>query len=158
MGRVICAYICTLVCTNPINIISQFDLAGGAVDIVDFVRIMRKHLPRDKAHPQQHDTPPSSVQHSPMMSPSTSPNPSKRSPFKKNQTKSTLPVRPISRPQKQHLDEESHQKEVTANLVELFREVDINGDGEMEWDEFTRFIVEKASLFEEALAVDKIPR
>ncbi|GMH62614.1 hypothetical protein TL16_g03514 [Triparma laevis f. inornata] len=93
----------------------------------------------------------------PMMSPSTSPNPSKRSPFKKNQTKSTLPVRPISRPQKQHLDEESHQKEVTANLVELFREVDINGDGEMEWDKFTRFIVEKASLFEEALAVDKIP-
>jgi hypothetical protein len=42
--------------------------------------------------------------------------------------------------------EVSRQKEVTANLVELFREVDINGDGEMEWDEFTRFIVEKVRL------------
>ncbi|GMH91364.1 hypothetical protein TrVE_jg9264 [Triparma verrucosa] len=140
------------------SIQSQFDLAGGAVDIVDFVRIMRKHLPRDSVHPSHVDqTPPGSVEQSPMMSPVNSPNPSKRSPFKKNPTKSTLPVRPMSRPKRMHLDEESHEKEVTANLVELFREVDINGDGEMEWDEFTRFIVEKASLFEEALAVDKIP-
>ena len=36
--------------------------------------------------------------------------------------------------------------ELVANLVELFREVDINGDGDMEWDEFTRFIVEKVSV------------
>ena len=42
------------------------------------------------------------------------------------------------------MSEERKHREVTANLVELFREVDINGDGEMEWDEFTRFIVEKA--------------
>ena len=30
--------------------------------------------------------------------------------------------------------------ELAANLVELFKEIDINGDGYMEWEEFTRFI------------------
>lgn len=31
-------------------------------------------------------------------------------------------------------------EELTANLVELFEEVDVNGDGDMEWEEFTRFM------------------
>ena len=47
--------------------------------------------------------------------------------------------------------------ELTANLVELFREVDVNGDGYMEWEEFTRFMVEKAALFKQQLALDSIP-
>lgn len=29
-----------------------------------------------------------------------------------------------------------------ANLIEFFDQVDINGDGSMEWEEFTSFIVE----------------
>lgn len=56
-----------------------------------------------------------------------------------------VPATPMS-PTKVAALEVSRQKEVTANLVELFREVDINGDGDMEWDEFTRFIVEKVSV------------
>ena len=56
-----------------------------------------------------------------------------------------VPTTPMS-PTKVAALEVSRQKEVTANLVELFREVDINGDGDMEWDEFTRFIVEKVSV------------
>jgi len=46
--------------------------------------------------------------------------------------------------------------QLVADLVELFREVDINGDGDMEWDEFTRFIVEKASLFQDRMTLDKV--
>jgi hypothetical protein len=34
------------------------------------------------------------------------------------------------------------ESEVVANLCELFAQIDINGDGNMEWDEFTSFIVE----------------
>ncbi|KAA6403956.1 MAG: hypothetical protein EZS28_000526 [Streblomastix strix] len=30
------------------------------------------------------------------------------------------------------------------NLVNLFEEIDVNGDGGMEWDEFTQFIIESA--------------
>lgn len=32
--------------------------------------------------------------------------------------------------------------ELIANLCELFAQIDINGDGTMEWEEFTSFIVE----------------
>jgi hypothetical protein len=59
----------------------------------------------------------------------------------------------------QHLSESLSPvaAELTANLVELFREVDVNGDGYMEWEEFTRFMVEKAALFKEQLALESIP-
>lgn len=46
---------------------------------------------------------------------------------------------------------------IIANLVELFQEVDINGDGMMEWEEFTRFIVEKAQLYHQLQAVEDLP-
>ena len=52
---------------------------------------------------------------------------------------------------------EGGESELVANLVELFREVDVNGDGVMEWEEFTRFIVEKAALFKEQNSLDRIP-
>ncbi|KAJ1457324.1 WD40-repeat-containing domain protein [Pelagophyceae sp. CCMP2097] len=42
------------------------------------------------------------------------------------------------------------------SLIELFNEVDVNGDGAVEWEEFTRFIVEKAALYQEQNAVEKI--
>jgi hypothetical protein len=37
---------------------------------------------------------------------------------------------------------------------ELFSEVDVNGDGDMEWEEFTKFVVEKASIFRQRFAED----
>ena len=39
------------------------------------------------------------------------------------------------------------ERALVANLDDLFREIDINGDGDMEWEEFTSFIVEKAVVF-----------
>ena len=43
-------------------------------------------------------------------------------------------------------DEEISTFDLVSNLRELFDEIDINGDKKVEWDEFTAFIVEKASL------------
>ncbi|GBG26560.1 WD repeat-containing protein 48-like [Hondaea fermentalgiana] len=34
-----------------------------------------------------------------------------------------------------------------GDLCELFQEIDVNGDGTMEWDELTAFIVEKSTVF-----------
>lgn len=34
------------------------------------------------------------------------------------------------------------EQQLVANLCELFAQIDINGDGSMEWEEFTSFIVE----------------
>ena len=42
------------------------------------------------------------------------------------------------------------------NLVELFKEVDVNGDGQMQWEEFSRFLVEKASVYHQAQSPDKM--
>lgn len=47
-----------------------------------------------------------------------------------------------------------------ANLVPRFvlfsRKVDINGDGMMEWDEFTRFVVVKAQLHHAQMSIDQL--
>ncbi|CAM9417678.1 unnamed protein product [Scytosiphon promiscuus] len=48
------------------------------------------------------------------------------------------------------------REEVISNLVELFKEVDINGDGMMEWDEFTRFVVVKAQLHHAQMSIDQL--
>lgn len=34
--------------------------------------------------------------------------------------------------------------------------VDINGDGMMEWDEFTRFVVVKAQLYHAQMSIDQL--
>lgn len=34
------------------------------------------------------------------------------------------------------------ERQLVANLCELFAQIDINGDGSMEWEEFTSFIVD----------------
>ena len=33
------------------------------------------------------------------------------------------------------------EAQLVSAIVELFSQIDINGDGEMEWNEFTTFIV-----------------
>lgn len=38
----------------------------------------------------------------------------------------------------------------------LLLEVDINGDGMMEWDEFTRFVVVKAQLHHAQMSIDQL--
>ncbi len=39
---------------------------------------------------------------------------------------------------------------------DVFRKVDINGDGMMEWDEFTRFVVVKAQLHHAQMSIDQL--
>lgn len=44
-----------------------------------------------------------------------------------------------------------------SDMFELFKEVDVNGDGLMEWDEFTKFTVEKASSLNQSMVMTTIP-
>jgi len=48
------------------------------------------------------------------------------------------------------------ETQLVANLAELFKEIDVNGDAMMEWDEFTSFIVDKAVVFRDDASVDAI--
>lgn len=41
----------------------------------------------------------------------------------------------------------SQDDELKSKLVDLFREVDVDGDGLIEWNDFIRFVVEKSTLF-----------
>ena len=44
-----------------------------------------------------------------------------------------------------HLEEdegEDGRTSLVADLIELFKQVDVNGDGHMDWDEFTAFVIE----------------
>mmetsp|Transcript_9483 Transcript_9483/g.20785 ORF Transcript_9483/g.20785 Transcript_9483/m.20785 type:complete len:1383 (-) Transcript_9483:151-4299(-) len=42
--------------------------------------------------------------------------------------------------------ETPEQREFGTNMYELFKDIDVNGDGQLEWQEFTSFTVEKANL------------
>jgi WD40 repeat protein len=48
------------------------------------------------------------------------------------------------------------ERQLVLNLYELFREIDINGDGTLEWDELISFIVEKAMMFKERYRVSEL--
>jgi WD40 repeat protein len=37
------------------------------------------------------------------------------------------------------------QREFASNMYELFKDIDVNGDGDLEWQEFTSFTLEKAN-------------
>jgi hypothetical protein len=39
-------------------------------------------------------------------------------------------------------DDEMEKIEVTLNLIDLFKEIDVNGDETMEWEEFSNYIIE----------------
>ena len=41
-----------------------------------------------------------------------------------------------------HLPETRNKVGLVANLVELFRQIDVNNDQTLEWDEFTGHIIE----------------
>lgn len=42
--------------------------------------------------------------------------------------------------------ETPEQREFGTNMYELFKDIDVNGDGNLEWQEYTSFTVEKANL------------
>jgi len=50
----------------------------------------------------------------------------------------------LNKSDKQETEEE--HREFVANMSELFKDIDVNGDGMMEWSEFTTFTVEKANI------------
>lgn len=43
-------------------------------------------------------------------------------------------------------DSDDEIKRITLALIELFKEIDVNGDGTMEWDEFSNHIIELGLL------------
>lgn len=47
-------------------------------------------------------------------------------------------------------------RQVAECLCELFVEVDINGDGKLEWDEFTAFIMDNGMVERDLFRVDSI--
>jgi WD40 repeat protein len=49
------------------------------------------------------------------------------------------------------------EREFVMDMHELFKEVDVNGDGMMEWEEFTKFTVEKASLLNKRFVISTLP-
>lgn len=40
---------------------------------------------------------------------------------------------------------------------ELFKDIDVNGDGNLEWQEFTTYVVEKANILNKRLKSTSIP-
>eukprot|EP00698_Gefionella_okellyi_P016802 TRINITY_DN4837_c0_g1_i1.p1 TRINITY_DN4837_c0_g1~~TRINITY_DN4837_c0_g1_i1.p1 ORF type:complete len:989 (+),score=200.34 TRINITY_DN4837_c0_g1_i1:54-3020(+) len=53
-------------------------------------------------------------------------------------------------------DWEASKLEMVTLLIEMFREIDINGDQSMEWDEFVSFIVESGMVFPDNSKVDAV--
>jgi WD40 repeat protein len=49
------------------------------------------------------------------------------------------------------------ERDFVMDMHELFKEVDVNGDGMMEWEEFTKFTVEKASLLNKRFVISTLP-
>lgn len=56
---------------------------------------------------------------------------------------------------KADMNEKEH-KEFVANMLELFKDIDVNGDGMMEWSEFTTFTVEKANILNKKMKFTNI--
>ena len=53
--------------------------------------------------------------------------------------------------------ETPEQRDFGANMYELFKDIDINGDGGLEWQEFTSFVVEKANLLNKRQKLASLP-
>ena len=48
------------------------------------------------------------------------------------------------------------KREFGSNMYELFKEVDVNGDGAMEWEELAKFIVEKANQLNKSVKLTSL--
>merc|ERR1712178_565737 len=49
-------------------------------------------------------------------------------------------------------------KERVGKLRELFAEIDVNGDGTMQWEEFTEFLIEAGMVSREEMSVDAVKK
>jgi hypothetical protein len=49
------------------------------------------------------------------------------------------------------------QREFGMKMYDLFKDIDVNGDGNLEWQEFTTYVVEKANLLNKRLKSTSIP-
>jgi hypothetical protein len=47
--------------------------------------------------------------------------------------------------------EGEEQREFGMKMFDLFQDIDVNGDGNLEWQEFTSFVVEKANILNKRL-------
>jgi len=106
---------------------TEFAKRGGGVQMDDFVRIMIAHLPEYLKGAPRPELQAYRLGWEGDSTTYNEPNPSR------------LP-----------------EKELVANLCELFKEIDINGDGDLLWEELTSFIVEKAVVFKERYRVTEI--
>ncbi|CAM9167934.1 unnamed protein product, partial [Chrysoparadoxa australica] len=52
--------------------------------------------------------------------------------------------------------EEAARLALISSLIELFKEMDVNGDGICQWDEFTRFVVEKSQIYHKSLSINQM--
>ena len=59
-----------------------------------------------------------------------------------------------SRSAKQEVSAE--HREFLSNMYELFKDIDVNGDGDLEWEEFTTFTVDKANQLNRRLKLASI--
>ena len=53
--------------------------------------------------------------------------------------------------------ENPDDREFGTQMYELFKDIDINGDGDLEWQEFTSFVVEKANLLNKRQKLERLP-
>jgi len=53
---------------------------------------------------------------------------------------------------------ERETKEKVAKVRELFAEIDVNGDGTMQWEELTEFLIEAGMVSREEMSVDAIKK
>ena len=55
-----------------------------------------------------------------------------------------------------HLPENKDRVGLVRNLIELFRQIDVNGDNKLEWDEFTNHIIELGMVRKDRTFIDAI--
>jgi hypothetical protein len=53
--------------------------------------------------------------------------------------------------------ESKEQREFASNMYELFKDIDVNGDGDLEWMEFTSFTLEKANQLNQKKKLASLP-
>lgn len=55
-----------------------------------------------------------------------------------------------------HLPETRDRVGLVKNLIELFRQIDVNGDEQLDWDEFTGHIIEMGMVRKDSTDIDTI--
>lgn len=55
-----------------------------------------------------------------------------------------------------HLEDIKDKVGLVKNLIELFKQIDVNGDEELEWDEFSNHIIELGMVRKDKTFIDAI--